>query len=151
MFLNEGVMKKVFLFFFCFAVFTVNSVAVSAANAPVADGSGFAPAAPPMGGGFTGGGAVGGFAGPGPVITPASSVATLRDDTPVVLRGHIVQHLGGEKYIFRDASGTVRVDIDHDKWPPQPITPNNIVELHGEVDRDWRHVEVDVERIIIRQ
>jgi len=135
-------MKK--YFFSCFVVLAVNSAAVAATDAPVAE-AGFAPVAIPaipM---------VGGFTGPGPGVTSARNAATMRDDTPVVLRGHIVQHLGGEKYIFKDASGTIRVDIDHDRWPPQPITPNNLVELRGEIDRDWHSVEVDVDWVIVLQ
>ena len=167
-FLNENAMKKIFLPFFCFAVLAVNSASLSATDAPVVGGTaadapvvggGFVPAMPPAVGGFTGHGpaagghwpAVGGFAGPGPAITSARQASLMFDDAPVALRGHIVQHLGGEKYLFRDASGTIRVDIDHDRWPPHPITPNNLVELRGEIDRDWHGVEVDVDWIIVLQ
>ena len=115
-------MKKILSSFFFFVALAVGSVTASATGA-----GGFVPAMPS---------AAGGFAGPGPAITSARDAAAMRDDTPVVMRGHIVQHLGGEKYMFRDASGTIRVDIDNDKWPPQPITPNHAVILYGEVDKD---------------
>ena len=72
----------------------------------------------------------------------------MRDDTRVVLRGNIVQHLGKDKYLFQDASGTIRVEIDDDKWQGQTVTPSDIVELHGEIDKDWNSVEVEVNRVV---
>ncbi|MCC8193737.1 MAG: YgiW/YdeI family stress tolerance OB fold protein [Deltaproteobacteria bacterium] len=108
-----------------------------------------APAA--SGGGFVSGSAdapAGGFSGPGLSPTTAKDAATMRDDAHVVLRGNIVQHLGKDKYLFRDASGTIRVEIDGDKWAGQTIAPGDTVEIHGEVDKDWNSVEVEVERIV---
>jgi TIGR00156 family protein len=89
----------------------------------------------------------GGFQGPGRAPVTAREAATMRDDAPVVLRGNIVQHLGGDKYLFQDASGTIRVDIDDEEWRGQIITPEDIVEIRGEVDKDWNSVEVEVNRI----
>ena len=89
----------------------------------------------------------GGFHGPGRTPITAKEAATLRDDTPVVLRGNIVQHLGGDKYLFKDVSGTIRLDIDNDEWHGQTITPGDTVEIHGEVDKDWNSVEIEVNRI----
>ena len=92
--------------------------------------------------------ASGGFSGPGLAVTSAKEAATMRDDAHIVLRGNIVQHLGKDKYLFKDASGTIRVEIDHDEWGGLTITPSDTVELYGEVDKDWNSVEVEVDRVV---
>ena len=53
-----------------------------------------------------------------------------------VLQGTIVQWYGGDRYLFRDASGDVMVKIDHGAWWGQSIGPNDIVEVWGDVHRD---------------
>lgn len=91
--------------------------------------------------------AAGGFSGPGLAPTTVREAATMRDDARVTLRGNIVQHLGKDKYLFRDETGTIRVEIDSHKWQGLTITPDDRVEIQGEVDKDWNSVEVDVDRI----
>ncbi len=90
----------------------------------------------------------GGFAGPGIAVSLAKQAESLRDDTPVILRGRITRSLGGEKYLFTDTSGSVILDIDDSIWNGQRITPDDPVEIHGEVDKDWGSVEIDVDRIV---
>lgn len=116
-------------------------------------------AAPAAQGGFTGSGkgqggfagagkGQGGFTGPGPALTTVQQAREMRDDSHVALRGNIVQHLGKDKYLFRDGTGTVTVEIDHDKWAGQDVGPDDTVEIYGEVDKDWNSVEIDVDRLV---
>lgn len=92
----------------------------------------------------------GGFTGPGSdvVITTVGQAKTLPDDSKVVLRGHIVQSLGGKDYLFKDDSGSIIVEIGAKRWDGQEVGPADKVEIHGEVDRDDADVEIDVKRII---
>ena len=92
----------------------------------------------------------GGFTGPGPdvAVTTVEQAKTLPDDSKVVLRGNIVQSLGGKEYLFKDESGSIIVEIGAKKWAGQEIGPDDVVVLHGEVDRDDADVEIDVTRII---
>lgn len=92
--------------------------------------------------------AQGGFYGPGPALVTVQQAMGMRDDTPVTLRGHIVQSLGDEDYLFKDATGTIRVEIDHELWAGIQISPNDLVEIQGEVEKEWNKTEVDVARII---
>ncbi|WP_263261613.1 NirD/YgiW/YdeI family stress tolerance protein [Pseudomonas sp. RIT-PI-S] len=70
------------------------------------------------------------------------------DDTPVILEGQITRQVGEDDYEFRDATGEVKVEIDHDKWPAGvTVSETQKVRLVGEVDRDAKGVEVDVDRI----
>ncbi|PJK13935.1 TIGR00156 family protein [Lysobacteraceae bacterium NML07-0707] len=107
-----------------------------------------------QGGGFTGprsnqpANARAGFTGPSQqqVISVAQAKG-LRDDAKVVLQGHIKQHKHGEIYVFEDASGRIDVDIDADDWGGQQIGPDDRVEIHGEVDKGLRTLEIDVDSI----
>ena len=91
--------------------------------------------------------ATGGFSGPGVPTTTVEQAKTLRDKARVALKGNLVQQLGNDTYLFKDATGTVNVDIDHDKWEGQTISPADTIEIQGKVDKDWNSVEIDVKRI----
>ncbi|CCJ76262.1 YgiW/YdeI family stress tolerance OB fold protein [Cronobacter muytjensii] len=91
--------------------------------------------------------AKGGFQGPDAASTTVNEAKNLRDDAWVVLEGNIVRKLGKELYEFRDASGSVNVDIDDHVWNGVTVTPKDKVRLEGEVDKDWNSVEIDVKKI----
>ena len=67
------------------------------------------------------------------------------DDTPVVLQGTIVKRIKGDIYEFRDATGSMKVEIDDEDFPPMEINDKTRVKLTGEVDRDLVGREIDVE------
>lgn len=89
----------------------------------------------------------GGFVGPNGSSTTVESAKSMRDDTWVTLRGNIVERISDDLYLFKDASGTVNVDIDHKRWNGLTVTPQDVVEIQGEVDKDWNSVEIDVKQI----
>ena len=93
-------------------------------------------------------GAQGGFSGPGIEPGTAAQALTMRDDTYVILRGNIVRSVGKDKYIFKDATGEITVDIDNHIWGGRNVTPQSNVEIYGEVDRDFMEPpEIDVTRL----
>lgn len=106
-------------------------------------------------GGFTGPGSTpatatqqgGGFTGPNGSLTTVEKAKTLRDDTWVTLRGNITERISDDVYTFKDATGTVHVDIDHKRWNGVTVSPQDTVEIQGEVDKDWNSVEIDVKQI----
>ncbi|MBT8767806.1 NirD/YgiW/YdeI family stress tolerance protein [Metapseudomonas boanensis] len=87
------------------------------------------------------------YTGPGAAAQISTVAAALEaaDDAPVVLQGQIVRRLKGDIYEFKDVSGTIKVEIDDEDWPPQAIDDKATVKLTGEVDRDLMGREVDVE------
>ncbi|VEA67082.1 Uncharacterized conserved protein [Serratia plymuthica] len=89
----------------------------------------------------------GGFSGPSAALTTADKVKSMSDDTWVTLQGNIEQRVGDDTYTFRDASGTLTVEIDKKRWNGQTITPKDKVQLEGKVDKGWSSVEVDVKNI----
>lgn len=86
-------------------------------------------------GGFSGPSATqsqaGGFQGPNGSVTTVESAKSLRDDTWVTLRGNIVERISDDLYVFKDASGTINVDIDHKRWNGVTVTPKDTVEIQG--------------------
>lgn len=94
-----------------------------------------------------------GYTGPGATAQVTTVVAALdaADDTPVVLQGQIVKRLQDELYEFKDASGTIHVEIDDEHWPAQAVSEKAMVKITGEVDRDLMSREVDVEHLEIIQ
>ncbi len=69
----------------------------------------------------------------------------LRDDAHVTLQGYIVEEVRHEKYLFTDNTGRIVVEIDDDDWGGNRVTPNDLVCLHGEVDRHRDKIEIDVD------
>jgi len=70
------------------------------------------------------------------------------DDTFVVLQGYIVKSLGGEKYLFRDETGTIKLDIEDKKFRGVTIYPDDFVQVAGEVDKGiFKETEIEVKKI----
>ena len=83
----------------------------------------------------------GGFQGP-VAQTRVNTVAEARkawDDTPVTLTGYIVQRMphDDDDYLFRDDTGEIVVDIDHEIFRGRTVTPQTRVRITGEVDREF--------------
>ncbi|MFA0412937.1 NirD/YgiW/YdeI family stress tolerance protein [Vibrio renipiscarius] len=87
-----------------------------------------------------------GFKGPTQTISTVQQVLSadaFNDDMPVTLTGNIKASLGGEMYLFTDATGEITVEIDHDKWLNQTATPETKVQLIGEIDKEKSGTKVD--------
>lgn len=80
-----------------------------------------------------------------PTTTTVKAALEAADDTPVVLQGTIVKRIKGDIYEFRDATGSMKVEIDDEDFPPMEINDKTRVKLTGEVDRDLVGREIDVE------
>ena len=86
----------------------------------------------------------------GPQAQNQVSVAELKDladDSWVSLEGKLIKHLGGENYLFRDASGEVEVEVDQEVWRGAEVGPDDLIRIRGEVDLSWNKTEVEVSRL----
>lgn len=91
-----------------------------------------------------------GYTGPSsvPTMTVKQLLDTATDDQHVRLQGRIVSHDGGKNYTFADDSGRMPVEISSKRFPAgQPIGADQRVELVGEVDKDIRKMDFEVEQI----
>lgn len=94
----------------------------------------------------------GGFSGPGLAESTVAQAVKMSDDTPVVLVGKIEKSLGGEKYLFKDASGSVIVDIDDDDWRGLNVTPADTIIIEGEVDKGlFEETKIDVDSVRLKK
>ncbi len=88
----------------------------------------------------------GGFTGPMTLVTAAQAKA-LPDDAKVTLHGNIESHLGGKNYLFKDASGTIPVEIKSKHWEGLSVSPQDTVQIDGEVERKRNAVKVEVKSL----
>ena len=91
----------------------------------------------------------GGFQGPtgGTDNNTVAKALKAWDESPAVLTGSIVERLAGsdDKYMFRDATGQIIVDIDHELFWGKTVTPANTVRIAGEVDKEmFEATKIDV-------
>lgn len=73
---------------------------------------------------------------------------TMPDDSDVTLRGQIEKRLKKDKYLFKDDSGSIIVEIDDDVWKGQTVGPDDTIVIMGELDKDDDYNSIDVERLI---
>lgn len=91
----------------------------------------------------------GGFVGGPETIVTVAQVKEMRDDTPVIIQGNILQRMGDEKYLFQDSTGSITIEIDDDDWRGLTVTPNDTVKLMGEVDAGLFNTEIDIDSVQI--
>lgn len=71
-----------------------------------------------------------------------------KDNQKARLQGRIVSFDGDERYTFTDATGRMTVKISSGGFPSgRSVSAEQNVELVGEVDKDFRKVEFDVEQV----
>lgn len=75
----------------------------------------------------------------------AADVYNTRLGRDVTLQGHIVEHIRDDYYRFQDASGTVRIELEWNVRRNRTFTPDTLVRIRGEVDRNlfFRYISVD--------
>jgi len=69
-------------------------------------------------------------------VTTVSEAGSAATGTYVTLEGRISRHLGEDYYLFGDASGEIRVEIEPGVFAGREVTPETALRLEGEVDRN---------------
>jgi uncharacterized protein (TIGR00156 family) len=88
--------------------------------------------------------------GSGKDVTSVKNALAMPDDTKVVLQGKIVRSLGEDKYLFQDPTGEITLEIDDDVWKGQNVTPDDWIEILGEIDKEvTSDMEVDVNSLMV--
>lgn len=81
-------------------------------------------------------------------VQTVAAIKQMDDNAWFTLEGHIVKQVREEKYMFRDQSGEIEVEIDNDKWKGRKVDPGTKVRIAGKVEKEWlRSMEVEVKRI----
>ncbi|QYK01502.1 NirD/YgiW/YdeI family stress tolerance protein [Shewanella psychrotolerans] len=80
-------------------------------------------------------------------INRAADTLKVKDDMPVELTGHLIKSLGDEKYLFRDNSGDVEVEIDNALWRDIEVNSNTSVTLRGDINDEWQGIEIEIDEM----
>jgi len=70
-------------------------------------------------------------------VKTVSQVKNEWDDAWVTVRGNIIKKLSKDKYLFKDSTGEIVVEIDSKYWQGVEVDEKDVVELSGEVDKDY--------------
>lgn len=92
-----------------------------------------------------------GFTGPSSAEkTTVSQVKEMPDESVVILQGFIESSLGDEKYMFKDETGSIKVEIDDEDWNGLDVGPNDKIQIQGEVDTHLiKPTEIEVDSIVL--
>jgi uncharacterized protein (TIGR00156 family) len=80
-------------------------------------------------------------------IISVAKAKKMTDNSYVSLQGKIVRHFHKDKYLFQDKSGQIQIEIDDHKWQNLSVNAQDLVEIYGEIDKDWDSIEIDVKSI----
>jgi uncharacterized protein (TIGR00156 family) len=76
-----------------------------------------------------------------------SAARNLPGDTNVILHGNIIRELGNERYVFRDNTGEITVEIRRSVLQEITVKESDYVEIHGSIDVNRLRTEIGVRRI----
>lgn len=78
-------------------------------------------------------------------VVTVEQVRGMADNAPVIIQGYILRKNGENSYVFQDTTGTINLEIDEEDWNGMTVSPNDFIEVWGEVDRNGSSmIEVDV-------
>jgi len=95
------------------------------------------------------------FSGPGTTVgvNTVEQAKKAYDDTPCVLVGNVIMMVTGsdDKYIFKDSTGQITVEIDYEVFAGRTVNPAMKVRITGEIDKDYLvgPAEIDVKYLEI--
>ena len=85
-------------------------------------------------------------------LSTVAVAAKAGDKTHVVLEGVIASRIRDEHYTFKDATGTIEIEIDAKYFPATPVNENTRLRIHGKVDKNFgKDATVDVKQVDILQ
>ena len=79
-----------------------------------------------------------------PVVSPVKDVLKMRDNQVATVKGNIVKRMSDDKYLFKDNSGEMTVEIDNKYWGGLQVDESNVLELTGKVDKDFNSISLEV-------
>ena len=82
------------------------------------------------------------------MVMTVEQVRAAGDNAPVIMQGYLLRQNGENSYVFQDTTGTINVEIDAEDWGGLTVSPTDMVEVWGEVDKNGMSmIEVDVSAI----
>jgi len=83
-------------------------------------------------------------------MVTVQQVAKIKDETGVTLTGQITKHIKSDHYEFKDATGSISLEMDDDIWRASGLKVGDHVRVVGEVDTH-RYKPTDIEVVKIEK
>ena len=80
-------------------------------------------------------------------VATVKEALSLKNDAYVTIQGSIVKQISEDKYLFKDETGSITVEIDSDKWLGQSVDVNDKLELTGEIEKTLNSTELEVKTV----
>ena len=77
-------------------------------------------------------------------VGSVKDVMGMYDDQIAVVKGKITKRISEDKYLFKDKTGEMVVEIDYKYWGGLQVNEKDTLELTGKVDKDYNSVVLDV-------
>ena len=71
----------------------------------------------------------------------------MNDDSYVTVKGNIVKKLSDDRYMFKDSTGSMTVEIDDDRWGGVSAGTKDVLELSGEIEKKNNYTRLDVDSL----
>ena len=67
-------------------------------------------------------------------VRPIAEVMNVPDDTWVTVEGYVLKQMQKDRYLFKDNTGEIAVEIKRDLWEKKRVDPKTKVRIYGKVD-----------------
>ena len=79
--------------------------------------------------------------------TTVINALKMSNNSYVTVEGSILKRVSDDKYIFKDSTGSMTVEIDSDKWNGLTVNTQDKLELSGEIEKKITSVILDVDTV----
>lgn len=83
-------------------------------------------------------------------INTVAKAKQAHDNARFSLVGNITNCFDDDECTFKDATGSIRIDVEDGAWRGQTVNARTKVSISGKVDRDDGRVTLDVHSISVR-
>lgn len=80
-------------------------------------------------------------------IMTVQQAKTMHDGATISLRGNLIDDQGGDKYVFRDKTGSIHTLIPLSVFDGRTVKPDQMISINGSLDTKTQPPVVRVDRI----
>ncbi|MEO3989883.1 YdeI family stress tolerance OB fold protein [Pseudocitrobacter cyperus] len=68
-------------------------------------------------------------------IMTVDHAKTMHDGATISLRGNLIEDQGGDKFVFRDKTGSIQTIIPQSVFDGRTVKPDNMISINGSLDK----------------
>ncbi|EMO1984861.1 YdeI family stress tolerance OB fold protein [Citrobacter freundii] len=80
-------------------------------------------------------------------IMTVQQAKSMHDGATISLRGNLIDGQGGDKFVFRDKTGSIHTLIPHSVFDGRTVKPDQMISINGSLDTKTQPPVVRVNRI----